>query len=132
MISVHAFAKLNLSLSILGSRADGFHEIDSLVQTIDLAPTLLEYFGQPIPPDMLGLPLRDTVANDTPVREAGLFGLFGAHVNVTDGRYVYMRAPARPDNAPLHNYTVMPTHMRGMFSIDELKTTQLAEPFEFT
>ena len=34
---VLAFAKLNLSLSVLRRRQDGFHEIDSVVQTIDLA-----------------------------------------------------------------------------------------------
>ena len=34
----------------------------ALVQTIDLAPTLLDYFGAPIPPDMLGKPLAETVA----------------------------------------------------------------------
>ncbi|MCX6091553.1 MAG: 4-(cytidine 5'-diphospho)-2-C-methyl-D-erythritol kinase, partial [Candidatus Bipolaricaulota bacterium] len=34
---VLAFAKLNLSLSVLRRRQDGFHEIDSIVQTIDLA-----------------------------------------------------------------------------------------------
>jgi len=34
---VLAFAKLNLSLSVLRQRQDGFHEIDSIVQTIDLA-----------------------------------------------------------------------------------------------
>lgn len=32
-----AFAKLNLSLTILGERDDGFHEIRSVVQTVDLA-----------------------------------------------------------------------------------------------
>lgn len=32
-----AYAKLNLSLRVLGKREDGFHEILSLVQTIDLA-----------------------------------------------------------------------------------------------
>ncbi len=34
---VLAFAKLNLALSVLRRRQDGFHEIDSIVQTIDLA-----------------------------------------------------------------------------------------------
>ncbi len=34
---VRAFAKLNLSLAVLGRRTDGYHEIDSIVQTIDLA-----------------------------------------------------------------------------------------------
>jgi len=32
-----AFAKLNLSLAVLGRRPDGYHEIDTLVQTVDLA-----------------------------------------------------------------------------------------------
>jgi len=104
----------------------------SLVQTIDLPATVLEYFGRPLPADMQGKPLRDTVANDAPIREAGLYGMHGGHVNCTDGRYTYMRAPVNPANAPLYNYTLMPTHMRGMFSPDELHVAALAEPFAFT
>jgi len=34
---VLAFAKVNLSLAVLGRREDGYHEIDSIVQTIDLS-----------------------------------------------------------------------------------------------
>lgn len=103
-----------------------------LVQTIDLPATVLEFFGIERPADMQGVPLRETIASDAPVREAGLYGLHGAHVNCTDGRYVYMRAPDGPVNEPLYEYTLMPTHMRGMFSIDELKTAALADPFPFT
>jgi arylsulfatase A-like enzyme len=104
----------------------------SLVQTIDLAPTLLEYFGIAPTKDMLGKPLRDTIASDKPVREAGLFGIFGGHVNVTDGRYVYMRAPKSKENKPLFQHTMMPTHMRAPFTVNELQDIQLAEPFSFT
>jgi arylsulfatase A-like enzyme len=104
----------------------------ALVQTIDLAPTLLEYFDVPLPADMQGIPLRRTIADDTPVREAGLFGLFGAQVNVTDGRYVYMRGSARPDNTPLYEYTLMPVHMRRTFEVEELQNIGLTEPFSFT
>lgn len=104
----------------------------SLVQTIDLAPTLLEFFGVARPADMLGTPLGAAVAADAPVREAALFGIHGGHVNCTDGRYVYMRAPANPDNAPLYNYTLMPTHMRDPFSLDELRGAEMAGPFPFT
>ncbi len=39
-IHVVAYAKLNLSLCVLGLRADGYHEIVSDVQTIDLADRL--------------------------------------------------------------------------------------------
>ncbi len=35
-----AYAKLNLSLRVRGRRADGFHEIESLVQTIDLCDVI--------------------------------------------------------------------------------------------
>ena len=104
----------------------------SLVQTIDIAPTLLEYFGVARPPDMQGAPLRATVASDAPVREAALFGMHGAHVNCTDGRYVYMRAPVNPDNRPLFNYTLMPAHMRNSFPVSELQDIQLQAPFAFT
>ena len=37
MIKILAYAKINLSLSVLRRREDGFHEIDSLIQTVDLA-----------------------------------------------------------------------------------------------
>lgn len=103
---------------------------EALVQTIDLAPTLLEFFGVDRPADMQGRPLP--VGEDRPVREAGLFGIHGGHVNVTDGRYVYMRAPAVADNTPLYEHTLMPTHMRGRFTPDELADIELAEPFSFT
>ncbi|MEV5357325.1 sulfatase [Streptomyces sp. NPDC052693] len=103
---------------------------EALVQTIDLAPTLLEFFGVDRPADMQGVALP--VASDQPVREAALFGIHGGHVNVTDGRYVYMRAPVRADNTPLYEHTLMPTHMRGRFTTDELADLELAEPFTFT
>ncbi len=104
----------------------------SLVQTIDLPPTLLEFFNQECPKDMHGVPLKKTVENDAPTRDAGLFGLYGGHVNCTDGRYVYMRAPAKAENAPLYQYTHMPTHMKSRFSIEEMRTMEIQPPFDFT
>lgn len=105
---------------------------ESLVQFIDLPATLLEYFDIPRPKDMQGQPLRDTIKKDLAVREAALFGIHGGHVNCTDGRYVYMRAPERPDNKPLYEYTLMPTHLKGLFRLEELQTAKLAPPFSFT
>ena len=105
---------------------------DSLVQTIDLPATLLEYFGVPLPEDMHGVPLRETLETGASVRDYCLFGVHGSHVNCTDGRFVYMRAPTSEENGPLYEYTVMPTHMRSMFSVQELQHAELAQPFSFT
>jgi len=107
---------------------------DGLVQLIDLAPTLLEFFGVPIPKDMQGQVLRDLIAGkqERPLREAVLFGIHGGHVNCTDGRYVYMRAPVHPENRPLYEYTLMPAHMNRLFQPSELQQIELAEPFSFT
>ncbi|MFE5326011.1 sulfatase-like hydrolase/transferase [Embleya sp. NPDC056575] len=102
----------------------------ALVQTVDLAPTLLEFFGVDRPGDMQGAPLP--VAAEAEGREAGLFGIHGGHVNVTDGRYVYMRASITAENTPLFEHTLMPTHMKGRFSPVELADLELAEPFDFT
>jgi arylsulfatase A-like enzyme len=104
----------------------------SLTQTIDLGPTLLEFFGIEPTDSMQGRSLRSVIEGDEPIRDAGLYGVFGGHVNVTDGRYVYMRAPATPDNWPLHHYTLMPMHMRSPFTLEELKQMSWHAPFSFT
>ena len=103
----------------------------SIVQTIDLAPTLLNYFGVSIPKDMEGKPLFGVMEDDTPIRNYAVFGYHGSQVNVTDGRYVYMHAAANP-HAPVYEYTLMPTHMRAMFQPKELHKMELAGPFSFT
>jgi arylsulfatase A-like enzyme len=105
---------------------------DSLVQMIDFAPTLLDFFGVPIPEDMQGQTLEKTVAEDAPVREAALFGIFSGHVCCTDGRYVYMRAPANQQNEPINNYTLVPMHMIKRFEVRELETAEMVDPFSFT
>jgi hypothetical protein len=104
----------------------------SLTQTIDLTPTIMEFFGVKRPKAMQGKVLKKAIESDTKVRDFALFGYHGAAVNITDGRYVYMRGPANPLNVPCFNYTLMPTHMNRLFSINELKSMQLAEPFSFT
>ncbi len=104
----------------------------ALVQTIDLAPTLLEYFGQEIPKDMEGKPLRETIENDKAVHEYALFGQHGIHVNITDGRYVYMRCPDPEHEQDLFNYIVEPTSYPGAITVEELKTAQFHEGFGFT
>lgn len=105
---------------------------EALVQTIDLGPTLLDYFGIGLAADMQGVPLRGAIADDSPVRTAGLFGIHGGHVNVTDGRHVYMRACARAGNEPLVEYTLMPTNMRGRFPAETMRQAELHPALPFT
>ena len=104
----------------------------SLVQNIDVPATLLDFFDVERPHDMQGVPLRDAVADDSSLREAALYGAHGGHVNITDGRHVYMRASADENNLPLYNYTLMATHMRHRFQVEELQDIELAAPFPFT
>lgn len=104
----------------------------ALAQTIDLAPTILSYFDIPLTNDMQGHSLEQRIVDDTQVREAGIFGVMGGQVNVTDGRYVYMRAPASVDNTPLYDYTLMPTHMNALFSPRELQSWERSDGFSFT
>jgi arylsulfatase A-like enzyme len=105
---------------------------DSLVQWIDLTPTLLGFFGVAVPSTMLGYDLLKVINSGYDQREAIIFGYHGAHVNCTDGRYVYMRAPVHEDNSPLYDYTLMPSHMNAMYTVEELQRIELAEPFSFT
>ena len=103
----------------------------SLVHNIDIPVTLLNLFGAEPAADMLGRNLDQVIRRDEPVREYALFGMHGAQVNITDGRYVYMRDCVN-GNQPLFNYTQMPTHMRGLFSVEEMKTAELYRGFGFT
>lgn len=106
--------------------------IDELVQTVDFGPTLMEFFGVDRPADMQGVPIGPVLGSTGSAREAGLFGSFGGHVNVTDGRYVYMRACATNTNEPLYEHTLMPTHMSTRFAPETLQQAELIEPFTFT
>ena len=106
---------------------------EALVQpSIDLGPTLLGLFDMEPARDMLGVDLAQTIESGKPVRDAAIFGIAGGQVNVTDGRYVYMRA-AVPDPPARFEYTLMPTHMRSRFSPEEIASgTELVGPFGFT
>lgn len=104
----------------------------ALVQTIDLAPTVLEFFGLEVPKDMEGIPLRETIEHDKKIREYALFGQHGVHVNITDGKYVYMRCPQPEKEQELFNYIVEPASYPGAITTEELKTAKLHDGFGFT
>ena len=104
----------------------------SLVQTIDIAPTILDFFDLPIPKDMQGKSLKETIKNDKKVREYALFGYHSHYINITDGKYIYMRADIYDNGGDSFEYTLMPCHMGKMFKPEEFLGVELNEPFSFT
>ncbi|MEX0654546.1 MAG: sulfatase [Phycisphaeraceae bacterium] len=106
---------------------------EALVQpALDLAPTLLRYFGQQPTPDMLGHDLGPVVERDQPVRDAAIFGYHGNRLNITDGRHVCYHQAVTENNDPLYEYTLVPTRMRGYVDRETLAHATLADPFTFT
>ena len=102
----------------------------SLVQTIDIAPTLLNWFGLEPTADMMGRDLTPVLVDDTRIRDYALFGTHGEFVNITDGRYIYMRCP--DTSVRRYDYTLMPTKMRVRYPVEALKHQTLEKPFSFT
>ena len=105
----------------------------ALVQpSLDLGPTLLRFFGVEPTERMLGKDLAPVLARDEPVRDAAIFGYHGNRVNVTDGRYVYMRESVTQNNGPLNAYTTMLTRMTGFKAPEQLAEMASAGPLSFT
>jgi hypothetical protein len=88
-----------------GERAG--QRVSAMTQTIDLMPTFLDHHGCPLPPHVQGKPLQRALDGE-PLRDDGIFGYFGLALNITDGRFVYMRHPVHENLGPLHAYTSMP------------------------
>ena len=104
---------------------------NQLAQTIDIVPTLAEFFLIAPPEYMDGHSLTPVIRNDTPIRDYALFGIFGGHICITDGRYVYMRSCKDPENQPLYEYTAMPCHMDRPFSQEEMSEAELCDKNAF-
>lgn len=104
----------------------------ALTQTIDLMPTLLEMHGTPCPPEVTGVSLMPLMQGETTVRQAAIYGVFGSAVNVTDGRHTLFLYPPQMHRAGLYQYTLMPTHMKEFYSVEELAEAELAPPQRYT
>lgn len=104
----------------------------ALTSAVDLAPTVLAAFGLSASKDMEGADLAPVVANDTPIHDGVLFGIFANEVSVTDGRYVYMRGGRITQDTPVYEYTLMPLDMTAPIPTEKLSRAELAPPFSFT
>src|SRR5579862_2446668 len=99
--------RLPLLVHLPGGQKAG-SRISALTQSIDIMPTILDWFGCEAPPHVHGKSLRAALAGNA-LRRDGLFGYFGKAMNITDGRRVYFRNPVNDDCGPLFEYTAMPT-----------------------
>jgi arylsulfatase A-like enzyme len=104
----------------------------ALTQTIDLMPTLLELFGVEPPKTVEGRSLLPLLGEDRAIREAAVYGMFGAGTNITDGRFAYFRYPEDMTRQDLYEYTLMPMHLKSLFPLPELRRAELAPAFGFT
>lgn len=104
----------------------------SLTQAPDLMPTILEIHECPVPPSVTGTSLLEAMKDGVPGHASVALGMFAGPVCVTDGRYSYFRYPEEPGVENLNLYTLMPSHLRAHFDVDELRGASLSEPFDFT
>ena len=93
-------------------RAPG--DVDALTTSVDLHATVADLFGASVEHPTHGrslLPLIEGTADS--VRETALFGYWGRHVGITDGRHRYLRGCGE-ENLPLsmwsNRWSTMPVH----------------------
>lgn len=104
----------------------------SLVQpALDLAPTLLRFFGFEPSPRMTGYDLAGVIESDRAVREAAMFGYHNMPLHITDGKYSYIRYPTDLESV-FHWYTLMPAAMRNLWSAEMLAGAEMVGPLPFT
>lgn len=102
-------------------------------QTPDIMPTILDAFNIDIPEEVTGQSLLNILEEDSKEERTVIFGMFGGPIGAADGKYTYYHYPTDISGSNnLYMYTLMPEHLKNPYSIEELKTLSLSEPFNFT
>jgi len=104
---------------------------DFLTQTADLMPTILDAFGVDIPREVTARSIFDMLEGGKQ-HTSVIYGMFGGPIGVSDGEYSYFIYPPDLKDESLGEYTLMPAHLDGPFTGEELATGQLSGPFDFT
>ncbi len=100
--------------------------VDALTQNIDMFPTILSWFGidaeQSGKNEIHGRNLLPILRGEQEeVRSAAIYGMFGKTVNITDGRYTYLRAAKDETNMPLNVYGVTLTMLEQYIGYDSME-----------
>jgi hypothetical protein len=104
----------------------------ALTSAIDILPTLADLFDVDCPPEVQGQSLLPLVEHDGAGHDTVLSGIFGGPLLIADGRYAFHYRPKWLDSTDLNEYRLLPMHMRGPFSVQELRHMELVAPFDFT
>jgi hypothetical protein len=90
--------------------------------------------GHSIPSEVAGKSLIEFLDKEPTQKYQALYGYWGGGINITDGEYTYFHYPENfsQQNPNRYQYTLMPTHMRQFFSLEELQTATMHKPFNFT
>ncbi len=104
----------------------------AITQTADLCATFLDLHDAPAPAEMRAHSLLPLIDGEPGRRNAALFGYFGGAVNVVDGEHTYHRYPPDLSTQSVYQYTLMPTHIFDLFSVDELSQAELDRSLPFT
>ncbi|PPE05544.1 sulfatase-like hydrolase/transferase [Williamsoniiplasma lucivorax] len=106
--------------------------ITEVAQTIDIPLTILEHFQIKNEDDRDGKSIINLLAKQMKNHEAILFGINGGHVGIFDGKYIYMRASAHPNNLPFTQYTLNFNLMRGFLPTQLLQAMELVKGSRFS
>ena len=101
-----------------------------LVQTIDIAPTLLDYYNLPVNDSIIGKSILKML-KDNKGHDSIIYGIHGGHVNYVELPYVYMKASVRSDNQPLETYTLLPLKGNEAFSKNEFIDCELLNDIKY-
>lgn len=104
----------------------------ALTSAVDVLPTLAEIYGAGAPAEAQGQSLVPLLAADGPGHEVVLSGVFGGPMLISDGNYAFHYRPQWLDSTDLYEYRLLPMHMRGPFSVQELRHMELVQPFSHT
>lgn len=101
--------------------------VEGLAQSLSLAPTIADLFSISAPKGCINNSLKELYKDGIQQFDSVIFGVFGAQIGITDGRYVLFKSPKEECKGELYNYTLSPQHMRWYFSPDELKEAEFVE-----
>lgn len=108
-------------------------QVETLSQTPDIAPTILDLFGCPATPDMTGGSLLPACGGNATGRDFCVFGIWGGPLNCTDGQNTLFLDPdEHADREEMFHYSLMPVDVKKPIDIADLQAAKQHPPFDFT